>query len=388
MIHRPYSLYKKKCKQGKVWYVRFWSYGEQRYTLVRSTGILVIGKKGREWTADEEARKILETLSYSPTKKTVAQYLTDFWENGSRYIKKCEKLKQAPLSAAHIQNRQRLIKQYINTYPLFIKLPLVELTVGQIEDWMLWLSENDPTEKDPLKNKGISNQQIDKALQTIKVAIHEAVGRQELKNDITKLVEAPIFQYQEKGILRPDEIKKLILMLKDRDSRIAIFLGLCGMRMGEIRGLKYEDITGGQIFIRHNFVDLDGEKAPKCNSKRIIPVPDGIKDCIGKGTGYIFKNRNKKAKGKPVCCGYFRNIFIKSLELIEITKEEQKARFLSFHSLRHTFVTVGQYNGMSQIMTMAQAGHISRQSNIRYTHPGQVISLEEARESRKAAIGL
>ena len=377
MKHRSYSLYRKKSKQGYVWYVRFWSYGEQKYVLTRSTGVLAVGKKKRYWKADEEARRILSTLHYSPTNKTVVQYLTDFWKSDSAYIKEFAKLKKKPISAAHIKNRQGLINNHIATYPEFKKLPLVELTAGRIKDWMLWLSD-----------RGASNQRIDKALQTIKVALREAVAREELKRDPAKKVKPPMFQYKEKGILRLGEINKLVDTIKDRDSRVSILLGaLCGMRLGEVRGLHYEDIIGNQLFIQHNYQDLEGLKSPKCGSQGEVPLPDIIKTEIGKGTGYVFPNRNQKAQGTPRCCGYFRKLFCTALETIGIPLKQQRLRNLSFHSLRHTFITLGRKGGIPNIMIQALARQKYWPTTERYSHPSQIIDMDEAREKLKTAIG-
>jgi integrase len=77
-----------------------------------------------------------------------------------------------------------------------------------------------------------------------------------------KAVEAP----REKGILTPDEVTRLISApIADPRHRLVVLLGcLCGVRMGEVRGLQWGDIKDGLIHIRHNWINGEGIKAPKC----------------------------------------------------------------------------------------------------------------------------
>jgi len=90
MLHRKhgaYSLYKKRTAKGEVWYARFWDKSEGRYTLVRSTGIFVKGKKGRRNLADEVSREMLGDVIFNPSSKTFVNYLTDFWQTDSIYFR-------------------------------------------------------------------------------------------------------------------------------------------------------------------------------------------------------------------------------------------------------------------------------------------------------------
>ena len=42
-----YCLFKKQTPSGKVWYVKFWDNQRHRYSLIKSTGICVEGKRER-----------------------------------------------------------------------------------------------------------------------------------------------------------------------------------------------------------------------------------------------------------------------------------------------------------------------------------------------------
>jgi integrase len=390
MKHGRYSLYKKKGCNGSVWYARFWNESERAYTIVRSTGIRAAGKKGRMRAADDAARAMLEELCYNPTNKLVIQYLEDFWRPNSQYVRECETLKKAPLSAGYIKSNAGLVKYHIKPFPGFQCLHMIDLTAGIIRNWMLWEAEH-----------GVSAQQINKALQAFRVAVRDAISREEMKHDPFERVTPAVFQSREKGVLTEKEVKMLLDMPENSQGRAILLLGvLCGMRMGEIRGLYWEDIQGGEIVIQHNYQDLEGIKSPKCKSGRTVPLPEIIKNLLGTpGTGLVFGSEVNR--DKPVSCGYIRNIFVRTLEAIGIPGEwqgkapapegyvnEQQRRILSFHSLRHTFITLGRKAGISEFEIRALAGHKSNVMMERYSHASQVIDLAEARKKIEKAVGL
>jgi len=170
----------------------------------------------------------------------------------------------------------------------------------------------------------------------------------------------------EKGVLTPMEVSSLIKNeVYNSRWRLAVLLGcLCGMRQGEIRGLQWGDIGNGIIIIRHNYVDGDSLKAPKCASTRTVPFPASVKIILesvrktSKNTSpecFIFEQLD--TPGIPATKQFFRHAFERELTRIGITGEwprwkkvkapdgyvnEQKKRNLTFHSLRHTYITLGR----------------------------------------------
>jgi integrase len=65
---------------------------------------------------------------------------------------------------------------------------------------------------------------------------------------------------------------------------------------------------------------------------------------------------------------------------------EQKQRNLTFHGLRHTFITLGRLAGISDMEIQALAGHKSGAMMERYSHASQVLDYEAAREKLEKAI--
>jgi integrase len=66
---------------------------------------------------------------------------------------------------------------------------------------------------------------------------------------------------------------------------------------------------------------------------------------------------------------------------------EQRRRNLTFHGLRHTFVTLGRLAGISDLEIQALARHKSGTMIERYSHASQVPDFTAAREKLEKAMG-
>jgi integrase len=228
---KPFTLYQKKTKAGPVWYARFWDEAAWRYAVTRSTGVLVEGKKQRRYEAEQAAREMLPRIRFTPAAvKTLIQYLEEFWASDSPYVREAALVKKRPLSAYYIRMNHEDVRRHIAPFPPFQGITLQGLTPALIRDWLTWMAE-----------KGKSGDRINHVLQGMRVAVRYAVAREELDRDpfrnIGKAAETP----REKGVLTPAEVARLIAApVTDPCYRLAVLLGaLCGMRMGEVRGLQW-----------------------------------------------------------------------------------------------------------------------------------------------------
>jgi integrase len=264
---------------------------------------------------------------------------------------------------------------------------------------MLWMSE-----------KGLSGRRINSVLQSMRVAVRYAIEREEMENDPFKKVHEATEQRKKKGILSVTEVKKLLSTpTQDLYSRLAIMLGLlCGMRRGEVRGLLWSDIEGELIHLCHNYQDSDGLKGPKCGSARTIPIPKSvqsliksIKTKIGEPEPSSFVFFSPADERMPLSNNFFRYALERELVAIGIPGEwrgkekapdgyvnEQKRRNLTFHGLRHTFVTLGRLAGITDLEIQALAGHKDASMMNYYSHAEQVLDFTRAREKLEMAVGV
>jgi integrase len=175
--------------------------------------------------------------------------------------------------------------------------------------------------------KGMAGGRINKVMPAMSVAVRHAVSRGEIEKDpFRNIREAPDTR-KEKGVLNPTELTRLInTPATDPRGRLAVLLGaLCGLRLGEVRGLLWGDIGDGIISIRHNFIDEDGLKAPKCGSTGTVSFTESVKAAIEEVRSIsrnpapdIFVMESLECPGKPFSKTHFEKALAKELETIGI----------------------------------------------------------------------
>jgi integrase len=82
-----------------------------------------------------------------------------------------------------------------------------------------------------------------------------------------------------------------------------------------------------------------------------------------------------------------KKLTAEEMKLPEGYVNEQRRRNLTFHGLRHTFVTLGRLAGISDLEIQALARHKSGAMMERYSHASQVLDFQAAREKLEKAIG-
>ncbi|MDR1279137.1 MAG: site-specific integrase [Treponema sp.] len=362
------------------------------------------GKGAGRHAAEEAARSMLPGIRFTQAAPDVGdtpllQYLADFWKDGSPYVRECTQVRKKPLSARYLRGHRDDTRLHIEPFPGFQGIILRQLTPGLIRDWMTWAAE-----------KGLKGGRINKVMEAMRGAVKYAFQREEISRDPFRNIGKAPDTRKEKGVLTPVELAALIRApVTDPRGRLAVLLGaLCGLRLGEVRGLLWGDIGDGIITVRHNFIDEDGLKAPKCGSTGLVPFTESVGAAIEEvhrvsvnpgPERYVMESL--KCPGKPCGKGYFEQALQRELETIGIPGkrrphlgkkspegyvDEQRRRNLTFHGLRHTFVTLGRLAGISDLEIQALARHKSGAMMERYSHAGQVLDFAAAREKLEKAI--
>lgn len=378
-MRSPFSLYKKNLKSGIYWYARFFNPKTKTYSITRSTGIPCTGKKGRRIEAYKEAEKIAETIEIDES-KLLLPYLESFWKEDSPYLKSKRIAEKKPVSAYYIELNASGIEKHVKPFKPFAKIRLPELTPGLIEDWKLWALE-----------KGTGHRRVNAILNSMKVAVRYAVSRGELTSNPFANIKKVAYTPKEKGILTQEEVKKLIQVEEpDHRVKLAVLLAvLVGLRRGEVRGLRWKDIDckNGILNIQNNYVDTEGNKPCKSGSDRQVILHETLQPFIEEVRSISpytaqedFVLFSLTTQDKPFSIDVIRKGFKRLLRNIGIPKEEMKKRNLTFHGMRHTFVTMARMAGLPDITVQALAGHKSAEMMNHYSHAGQVIDFEDARQ--------
>jgi integrase len=226
-------------------------------------------------------------------------------------------------------------------------------------------------------------------LKLIKTALAQAAKRGDIPADPAKAIARAAHNASEKGILTVAEAAAVCSLPMNNPRRLLpVLLGLCcGMRRGEVRGLQWGDIQDGMIDIRHNWIDGEGLKAPKSGSARKVPYGAAVSACLDavKATARhiapdAFVLESLRTDGKPVKDEFPNKALAAVLASIGIDTATQRARNLTPHGLRHTFVSLARLAGIDDLTVQTLAGHSNLSMTNRYTHAAQVIDFTAARE--------
>lgn len=182
----------------------------------------------------------------------------------------------------------------------------------------------------------------------------------------------------ERPFLQPDEILKVLPLLKGRKYEIPALLALHSLRRSEIMALQYEDIDfksctisvhGATVQDKNNqLVKKDTTKT--LSSTRTVPIMiPQLKDAVirsGKTSGPIWS-------GTP--CGLYRTM--------EDVCNQLDIPNVGSHGLRHSFASLAYHLGMSELEAMEIGGWSDYQTMRKiYTH---LSSIDRKKAENKMA---
>jgi integrase len=295
--------------------------------------------------------------------------------------------------------------RHISPFPDFQEIKLGEVNRKLLKKWLIWMAAKKVTHKKKdgtlIEGNFISGRRINAILQGMRVAVRWAVDNDELDSDPFRKLHEATEEEHEKGILTQVELNKLIAApVKDPFSRLAVLLAArCGMRRGEVRGLKWGDIKEGIILIQNNYIDEDGLKSPKIKGGTLVknsspvPLPSDVKDVFElvkqysnntADTDFVIQSRIRQ--GKVVSKEYFRSALSRELQSIGLDEETQKRRNITYHGLRHSYVTLGRMSGLNDFEIQTLARQKSKGVMERYSHGKQAIDFVEARKKLEAPV--
>ena len=381
----PFSLFQRNTKKGKVWYARYFD-ASGRVIATRSTTIPCTGKKNRKIDAYKQAEIIRQSIEDQGKCPLLIPYLKSFWNESSPYVQSKRIAEKKALSSKYLELNFLGIKTHVLPYEPFRSIRIDQLTPGMIADWIVWM-----------QNGRTGSKRTNDVLQAMRIPIRYLVYRGELKEDPFRNIKPVPYTPKEKGILNRDEIHALSLV-KNVDIRVRLALSLavsCGLRRGEVRGLRWMDInfSEGLLNIRNNYIDGEGSKGCKAGSERTVLLPQDMRPILHEIQSMSpftapehFVLFHPDAASKPLSVHTIQTGFRQSLSAIGINRDLQRSRNLTFHGLRHTFITNARLAGLPDITVQALAGHRSADMMNHYSHAGQVIDFQEAREKLEGIV--
>jgi integrase len=212
-----------------------------------------------------------------------------------------------------------------------------------------------------------------RSIQKILVLLHGILKRAKRKKWIktNPAEDAERVTVQRSGdfsVLAPEEVESLARAAAcEQDAAIFVVAAFTGLRLGEIRGLRWADVDFGKstIHVRRNIPQHGVERVPKSGKVRSVPLADRAAEVLdglsrrGDWTSdadFVFVH----ALGGPVDAGRLRIRF-------HAAREHAGLKYLRFHDLRHTFGTLA-VRVFPLTDVKAYMGHADVQTTMLYVH--------------------
>ena len=195
-------------------------------------------------------------------------------------------------------------------------------------------------------------------------AFKQAVLLKRIKENPMLGVIRPAHKAKIHDVWTPEEQKAVLKVLRDDPCRLEILLGLyCGLRRGEICGLKWSDVDlkEGVLHVRRQRQRLDDgrlvEVPPKSDAgRRVLPIPRALRGPIA---------------ARAAIGGYVTQLTPEGLRIaLERVERRAGVKHIGLHGLRHTMATNAVRGGVNLRIVQNLLGHTSYTLTARvYTHP-------------------
>lgn len=381
MAHRlEFYIYKRKKQKGQYWYVCYLDPDTGKQGTAKSIdvlkerlGIMDFRSVTRRDEAVIIAKKALDMGLIFNNKSCVnyADYCLEFWDyQNSDYIKMRNNLKPNSIGIEYANNMVYMLKKHIIPN-IPDQLKLQKVTTHHLDALVRLLYD-----------KGLSSGSIQIIAYSFLLPLKGAERTGLIYSNPAKRMMKITRTEKQRGCLSSRETKELckVLALKKKEMNHSYYLAILlaittGMRSGEIRALNAIDLVSSEIngwtkvVISHSIAQYSGLKSTKGNYDRAVLIPDEVAE-------ELLDNANSKGILMPSSqrgVGYIsaptlRSELYKLFKSIGIGEKERKARNLTFHSLRHSFSTLGRDMQIPQEDRMVVLGHKSSDVNDRYTH--------------------
>ena len=190
----------------------------------------------------------------------VYAFLSRYWGDNSAYIAERTAMGHR-IGKRHVYEMQRRIELYWKPY--FEGRFVDELRRADLKTFMLCLAE-----------RGLSAGSISKIIQAGTTIFRWAHATEILSTDPSEGLGKFSGPAKKRGVLTDEEISSIFsLEWNNERSKVGCIVALtCGLRAGEILGLRAQDISEQWLWIRHSWGELDGLKCPKTENERRVPL--------------------------------------------------------------------------------------------------------------------
>ena len=394
---QPFSIINRTVRGSKKLYVKFIGADGKQMNAISVTSLahklgypktIEVRKKkeGERVCTLALERGLIEQIS---DKQVFGEFIIDYWNYDGPRIQRKNKLRPNSIGKNYAYTMTICFTKH--AMPLLPNgIALQDITATHLRKIL-----------NTITDEGIlANSTIAKVMKSMTTPLREAYKKEIIHRDPTRTLDPIDESGKEKGILTPSEFSQLISWMRDNSSQhillATVLAAATGMRKGEIRALKTDDIiivneSDAIIRIDESYSDMDLFKPPKAKKTRQAPCPRKVAEALL----YLAKNNPNGgsvvfwavANGKPdlpVSPNYLTDGFYDALKAIGITEELRRVRNITFHSLRHYFITrAGFLMGGNMDTLRLTVGHESVAMTNHYTHSDYENLKSVAEASRK-----
>jgi len=320
---QPYSLY----KRGKYWYYRTYDDRGIRTTAI-STG------KTSKAAAQTFCDALFKAGELWQSNKTFYEYAAHFYDDNRPYLRD----RVEPLSENTIKGLRVKMTQYI--LPYFGSMKLANIKYTDLKQFRIKM----------LENYAPSN--VIQTMSCLKHIFDAAFRDREITVNPFEYLEPLAAKQNNRDAFTLEEITKLYNLIGPEFQNIVLLMALTGLRISEAVGVRPEDIkTEGDIIYIDLKEQLNNQKRKPLKNKecRQIPVIPEVKELIG---------------FEPTRLAAFYRLYNK----VKLEFPNAVERQLSFHSLRHFFITNAKSCGVISAKVETIAGHSLRGMEKVYTN--------------------
>lgn len=257
--------------------------------------------------------------------------------------------------ASEVSNKESILR--VHLVPRFGRLRLSEINTHRIDRF----------KADKLR-AGMSKKRLNNVLAVLHTLL--AVGQRWEKLD--RVPPAGLLK-TEKGkfdFLDFEEAERLVAGA-DPDDRTLILTALrTGMRIGEIRALRWEnvDLVARRIYVRQS-VWKNQVGTPKSGRDRVIPISDALLEAL---------RTHRHLRGPYVFCRERGAMMTKEQFKHPLWRACRRAglRRIGWHALRHTFASHLVMRGVPLKVVQELLGHTTIQMTMRYSHLAEGVTSE------------
>lgn len=221
--------------------------------------------------------------------------------------------------------------------------------------------------------EGASSSQISKTRIVLTGLFRDAKLNHLILEDPISGIKWPHGYSGERRALTPEE-RQVFMKVVTQHHRGAMFGVMygCGLRPGEVRALRWNDIRGNDIFVQHA-IKKEGEELGVTKSKsgvRTVPMPPWLRDMIAqlpKTSVFVFpdsKGSYISSARQRISWNSFKNMMLLEAgvpvyrnQLIPEEAEKNSISELTMYYLRHTYATILIENGVDIRTVQYLMGH-------------------------------